>query len=378
MLTYKDAGVNVSYGDALSKYVYEISKTTWKTRKGILGEIIQPIDGFSGIKYIDVSKLPKNTVMGTNYGGIGTKVELAEQHGCYFDLAHDLIAMVCDDAASYGAEPVLVGSILDIDKIPTSDFSTFGGIGLNALIHGYADAAIKANVAIINGEIAELGSRVNGKSDLLFGPSLNWGASCIWFANKNNLINTSTIKENDYLVGLKEYGFRSNGFTLLRKVLSIVDDNRFQSASLRIIVESMLRPSIIYTPAIVEMTGGFQNEKKVEIHGIAHITGGGLYGKMKRILSKHNLSAYIDNPYSPPDISRYCQIEGKISDKEAYKTWNMGNGMVIITPEPNKVIEIAGKHNNKAQVIGKIIKGQKMYIRNKGAFSKIDFLEFED
>ena len=369
--TYKSSGVNVKYGDAISKFFYDVSKTSWDIRKDI-GKIIKPEGNFSGVRYIDVSNLPEGTVMGSNFDGIGTKVEFAERFGCYFGLGRDLLAMVCGDSISYGSEPILIGSILDVDKIHTGDLNSFNGIGFKALASGLLDAAKEANVAIINGEIAELGNRINGKP-VLWGPALNWGATCIWFAKKDNLIDTTTIRPGDSLVGLEEYGFRSNGFSLLRKIYK---DTNFICHG-RILGE-ILTPSTIYTKAIVGMTGGYSGEKKVDIHGIAHITGGGLYGKMKRILKPNKLGAIIDDPFNPPSIALESQKRGRVSDKEAYRTWNMGQGMVIITPEPTKTIEIAESHGKTAKIIGKVTEDETIFIRNRGSYARTEFLEFRD
>jgi len=363
-MRYLNSGVDVKEGDRFSDFLYRCAKETWKYKKG-LREIIVPYDDFSGIRYIDVSNLPPNTVMGMNFDGIGTKVGLAEQFNIYGELAFDLFAMVCDDAAAMGAEPILVGSILDVDKIAVGRLEGF----TTDLGNGYVEAAIEANVSIINGEIAELGNRINGQSPFL---NLNWGASCIWFAKKSNLIDRTRIVEGDYLVGLEEPGFRSNGYSLVRK---IVEDNidRF-----KYVKYSLTLPSLIYTRAIVEMTGGYKLDPKVEIHGIAHITGGGLYGKIKRMLKPCGLGAEIEDPFEPSLIMKQIQEFGKVSDKEAYKTWNMGNGMVIATPEPSKVISIAKRQGINAKIIGGVIKDNVIFIKNCGSFARADFLEFRD
>lgn len=358
-MLYKYAGVNVEEGDKLSEFLYECAKKTW-IHKDSLKKLIVPYDDFSGIRYIEVSNLPQDSVMGMNFDGIGTKVGLAELFGFYEYLAFDLFAMVCDDAASIGAEPMLVGTILDIDKIKNDRAKCVGRI--------YTEAAICAGVAIINGEVAELGNRIQGQSNYL---NLNWGASCIWFAKKSNLIDRSKIRDGDYLVGLREHGFRSNGYSLVRKIVKEnLDKINYK--------HSLIHPSTIYTKAIVEMTGGYYGDPKVEIHGVAHITGGGLYGKVKRMLKPCNLGAEIKDPFEPPWFMDNIQEIGKVGDKEAYRTWNMGNGMVIATPEPNKTIEIAKKHGFNAKIIGRVIKEKTIFIRNFGHFARTNFLEFRD
>ena len=115
--TYADAGVNIELGDDVSKILYNAAKQTWDNRKGRLGELIVPFDDFSGVRAIDVSGLPAGTLMNIGFDGVGTKMELAERFNNHKTIAYDLFAMVCDDAIVRGAEPVLIGSILDVNSL---------------------------------------------------------------------------------------------------------------------------------------------------------------------------------------------------------------------------------------------------------------------
>ena len=360
--TYADAGVNLKLGNVASEVLYEASKLTWKNREGKLGELIVPFDNFSGIRYMGVSNLPEGTVMNIGFDGVGTKIELAERTMEHSTVAYDLFAMVCDDAVVYGAEPVLIGSILDVNSLE-------GNIDyVKQLAEGYIGAARDAGVAIVNGEIAELGARVNGVGDFNY----NWGAGIIWFANKKRLLTGMKIEEGDYLVGLKEKGFRSNGLSLVRKILK---DNygenwhtkEYENKNLG---ELVLTPSKIYTKAIVDMFGGWnlEREPKAKIHGVAHITGGGIPEKLGRMLKPSGLSAMIDDPFEPSDFINYVQGIGNVSDKEAYKTWNMRQGMIIATPSPEEVIAVASEHNIEAKKIGRVLKCKKrgILIDSKG------------
>ena len=129
-------------------------------------------------------------------------------------------------------------------------------------------------------------------------------------------------------------------------------------------------PSKIYTRAIVDMTGGFERESRAEIHGIAHITGGGIPGKLGRLLSPYGLGADIEDPFEPNVLMTLCQGLGEISSQEAYKTWNMGHGMVIATNAPENVINIANKHDISARAIGKITSKPEINIVNMGMYKE--------
>jgi phosphoribosylformylglycinamidine cyclo-ligase len=334
-MDYKKAGVNVKLGDEASKILFQAAQKSWKNRKG-LGKIFSPNKTFSGVRVIDVSRLPKDTVMCTGFDGIGTKVEIAQRLNKHDTMAYDLLAMTCDDAVMAGGEPVLAGSVLDINKIDIK--------AIKQLAEGYIQAAKKAGVAIINGELAELGDHVGGYGKFHY----SWSSTVVWFGKKDRLFDGRKIKAGDYLVGLKEDGFRSNGFSLVRKILGNTKNKK--------ILLKALQPSKIYCKAACEMFGGYNKKPQAIVHGIAHITGGGIPSKLGRVLFPAKLGAIIDKPFNPPEIMKYCMKKGKVSEKEAYKTWNMGQGMIIITPEPEKIIKIANRHHIKAKIIGKVIK----------------------
>jgi len=142
------------------------------------------------------------------------------------------------------------------------------------------------------------------------------------------------------------------------------------------LAELALHPSRIYSGAVVEMFGGFDREPKAEIHGVVHVTGGGIPGKLGRVLKPSGLGAEIDDPFIPPKIMLYCQELGNVKDVEAYKTWNMGQGMIVITPNPGDVIRVAKKHGIESKVIGEVSSQQGIRINNKGFYSSQKILKF--
>jgi len=373
--TYADSGVNIDLGDDVSKILYNAAKQTWDNRKGKLGELIVPFDDFSGVRAIDVSGLPKGTLMNIGFDGVGTKMEIAERMNNHKTIAYDLFAMVCDDAVVRGAEPVLIGSILDVNSLGRGNDTYIDQV--KQLAEGYIGAAKAANVAIVNGEVAELGNRVGG-----FGPfNYNWGAAVVWFAKKDRLFTGREIKEGDWLVGLKEYGFRSNGLSLVRKILlndygENWHNEAFEEGTLG---EYALLPSRIYSGAVVDMFGGFDGEPKAEVHGVVHVTGGGIPGKLGRVLKPSGLSARLNAPYEATPLMRHCQLIGDVEDFEAYKTWNMGQGMIIITPDPTSVIATAKQHSIESKLIGQVYKDSDPGIRiwDEGCYSAGEYLVFK-
>ncbi len=372
-ITYSEAGVDIELGDAASEILYNAAKETWSNRKGQIGEVICPFDDFSGMRAIDVSKLPTNTLMSIGFDSIGTKTEVAERIAKHDTIAFDLFAMVCDDAVVRGGEPVVLGSVLEINTLGHGVESNIDMI--RQLAKGYIQAASDANIAVINGELAEVGTRVQGFG----GFNYNWGAGLIWFANKDRIFTGSKLIPGDSIVGLYEQGFRSNGFSLVRKIFEHAHGENWHEITLsgRSLAEIALEPSKIYSKPIVEMFGGLDYEPQAEVHGVAHITGGGVPGKLGRILKPMGFGAELDDLFDPPKIVNYCQEQGEVSDREAYRTWNMGQGMLVVTTEPERVISIAKKYGIEAKEVGKITQEKGIRIANKGFYSKNEqILEF--
>ena len=372
-LDYSQAGVNIKLGDDASKILYNAAKLTFENRKDNIGEIIVPFDDFSGVRAVHFGGLPEGSFMCTSFDGVGTKVEIAQRMNKHYTLAFDLFAMVCDDAIVRGAEPVLVGSVLDVNSLGRGDDSNLPM--LKQLAQGYITAAKAANVAVVNGELAELGNAIGGFGRFKY----NWCASVTWFANKNKLFTGKEVQVGDSIVVLQEKGFRANGLSLVRKTFEMKHGDNWHDVELNgeKLGNLALVPSTIYSKVFVHMHGGFKTEGCCKIHGVAHITGGGIPSKLGRILRPSNLGAELNDLFDPCMAMLYCQKIGEVADKEAYKTWNMGQGLAIITPEPDKVIEEAKKFGIDAKLAGKIIQENKIKLKSKGVFNRNQELVFD-
>lgn len=360
---YSDSGVHVDLGDSASEVLYNAAKITWENRSGRIGQVMVPYDDFRGIRAIDFGGLPEGTVGMMEMDGIGTKVEVAERLKNHRTMAYDLIAMNTEDCVTKGAEPIIFASILDVNTLKSD-----GRIYLEEikqLAEGYIAAAKEADVAIVNGELAELGDRVNGYGDFNY----NWGGAVFWLARADRILEPDSIQPGDSLVGLKEEGFRSNGLSLTRKILEKEYGSEWHNVKYNgeSIGNHVLKPSRIYTRAITEMFGGYDREPKASVHGVAHITGGGIPAKLGGILKPRKLGAYIDNPMEPCRLMLHCKELGNVSDKEAYKTWNMGQGMVVVTPEPENVMSVARSYNISSDIIGTVRDKPGIIIRTRGS-----------
>tara|TARA_Y100000310_G_C20665853_1_gene807431 strand:+ start:1017 stop:2138 length:1122 start_codon:yes stop_codon:yes gene_type:complete len=370
--SYKDTGVNIKLGDKVSEMLYEAARQTWVNREGNVGEVVELFPDFSGLRAVNVGGLPEGTYMNLGFDGIGTKVQVVQRMRKYDTVARDLFAMVCDDAVVRGAEPIMIGSILDVNSLGPDKAPFIEEV--RELATGYISAAKAANVAVVNGEIAEISACVGGYGDFCF----NWGAACVWMGTKDKLLTGNEIKVGDYLVGFHEYGLRSNGLSLVRDTMleyygdlwhqKIVDGESLG--------DTVLIPSTIYTKAVVDMLGGAFGEPKVDVHGVAHITGGGLPGKVGRMLKPSGFGADISSPCGPCYVMNACQELAGTTDEEAYRTFNMGQGMVIATPDPADVISIAREHDIDADTIGQVSRNPGIRIKSKGIFRDSEWLEF--
>lgn len=353
--TYKDAGVDIEIGDEASKIMFEASRASWEIRKDVLGKVISESFHFGALRYVNTPEIP-DLVIGLNSDGVGTKIELAERLSNHGTIAFDLFAMVCDDAAAMGAEPILITSVLDFNTVDIQI--------VKQLAEGMLKASKKAGVCVINGEIAELGNRVSGYK----GINYNWSATALWAARKSRLRKHISIKPGTNVVAIKEDGIRSNGLSLVRKIMTnTYGDNWHELIEDKEMIKWVLLPSIIYTPLIVKIHGGYHNESIADIDGAIHVTGGGVPGKLGRALYQNKLGAKLNNLFEPPPQINTLQDLGNVSDKECYKTWNMGQGLLILCRDPEPIIELAQKMEYEARLAGEIVDGNEITLISKGA-----------
>lgn len=367
--------VNIELGDDVSRMLYEASKLTHDNRPGLLVEFHE---SFSGLRAIPATMLKDvgNMYLNLAFDGVGTKVEVSERLDDHSVVAHDLFAMVCDDAVVRGAEPVAIGSILDVRQLEDNEHTR---TAVRQLAHGYVEAAKAAGVVVVNGEVAELGDRVGGYGEFNY----NWGATVLWFAHKDRILTGHQIQPGDTLVGLAEHGFRSNGITDVRKAMLEHYGSHWQDEVVKELGEVSLgklvqKPSIIYSRFVSELTGGYDIDKepRATVTGVAHITGGGQPSKLGRMLEPSGLGVTIDNPIDPPRIMTEVQKLREFADEKAYGKWHMGTGMVIATSDPEKVLAEAEAHGLVAQSIGQVTDESGIHIKNRGAVQETEWLHF--
>lgn len=334
MITYKQSGVDIETGDICSKAAYSLAKKTFKNRENYFGKASDLPGGFSGL--IDMGDF----YLAFNCDGVGSKIEVAEVMNKYDTLGFDLVAMVADDAVSIGAEPISLVNTIDIEKTDKKI--------IEELMKGLVKAAEKTDIIVSGGEIAEMPSKVKGAL---------WSASLIGAVKKEKLLGKHKVRQGNKIVGLLTDNLRSNGFSLARKIMSQYFGagwhNKMFSGE-KTWGDALLAPSDIFSPFILKLIGRFNEKPKINVNAIAHITGGGIYNNVKRVIPE-NLKADFDNLPEVPEIFKKLIELGNVSQDEAYRVWNMGIGMAIITDDADDVINTARKNNIPAQVIGEII-----------------------
>ncbi len=324
-------------GDRCSKMAYAAAKATFAGRSGMIGEPVVQEGGFTGM--LDMGEF----YMIQNDDGVGTKIEVAEKMRKFDTLGYDLIAMVADDGICVGAEIISITNTLDS---PSLDEEMVEG-----LMSGLKKAALEQKIVVSGGELAELGDALNGSV---------WNATAVGIVEKDKVITGGDIAEGDIIIGLKTDGIRSNGLSLTRLILKEKFGEDWVNADYgdgRTWGEVILIPSKIYHRAILNLIGGYKQERKVDIKGIVHNTGGGIRGNLPRLLK--NLGAELDNLIEPHEFMKKLMEFGNVERDEAYKTWNMGVGMMMVVDvgEVDKVLSGLSEQNVEAQVIGKVTGG---------------------
>ena len=326
-MTYAESGVDIIKEEKAIKVLLSSIKTQ---RKGFG----KPLGGhYAGM--IDFGKYA--LVLCTD--GVGSKVKIASELKKWDTVGIDCIAMNVNDAICVGAEPIAFVDYLAIDD-PKPEITKEIGKGL-------ARGAEQANISIIGGETASLPEIING---------FDLAGTCLAYVEKDKIVTGEKIKPGDLIIGLSSSGLHSNGFTLARRVLensNLLYQNKFPNGSYKgkLIGEILLTPTQIYVKETVELL------KKINVHGIAHITGGGLRNLPR--LNK-NVKFVIENQFEPQPIFKFIQKNGNIDDKEMYQTFNMGMGLAIIVPEKNikESMSILNKFSkSNVKIVGKIEKG---------------------
>jgi phosphoribosylformylglycinamidine cyclo-ligase len=323
-LTYKKAGVDIDKADTFVKKIKPLLQKT--SRPEVLGKV----GGFSGFFQPRLQRL-KDPVLVSATDGVGTKLLLAELQGKYDTVGIDLVAMCVNDIVVTGAEPLFFLDYIACGRL--------NNMTLHDLMKGIVKGCQKSGCSLIGGETAEL-------PGMYTKDNLDLAGFCVGLVSREKIIDGKTCRKGDKVLGLASNGVHSNGFSLIRKVFS---ERELRGPFGR----ELLKPTCIYVEPLLQLF------KIIKIKSLAHITGGGFFENIPRILPPHLSVRVQKGTWRVPPIFKKIQSYGRITDREMFRTFNMGVGMVMILSPRSvlRAIHWMEKIGLKVWVIGDVIEG---------------------
>ncbi len=338
-LDYATAGVDIAAADKALEKIKLLARATFNE------SVLSEIGSFGGFFKPDLSGY-KNPVLVSSTDSVGTKLKLAFMSDRHNTIGEDLVNHCINDILVHGAKPLFFLDYIGVGKLKPET--------MVAIVDGLSRACKSAGVALIGGEMAELPDFYRpGEYDV---------AGCIvGIVEQDRIINGSTIKEGDAIIGLGSNGLHTNGYTLARKIAFEIDRRKFDDK-----IDSL---GMSIGDALLTVHRPYLNDimpllDKYHINGMAHITGGGIKGNLIRIIPD-NLCAIINNKsWTVPPIFNYLQTAGSIEDDAMYEAFNMGIGYIIVLPEKHADNVFNSLKNSGATpyFIGKIEHGKKEII----------------
>ena len=305
---YKQAGVDISSGNALIERIKPIAA---KTRtKGVMAGL----GGFGSLFELPLDRYT-NPVLVSGTDGVGTKLKLAVELGKHDSVGIDLVAMCVNDILVLGAEPLF---FLDYYATGKLDVATAASV-----VEGIGKGCELAGAALVGGETAEMpGMYADNDYDL--------AGFCVGIVEKENILDGSRIKPGDKIVGIASSGPHSNGYSLIRRIIEISGVSLDEKLGNRSIGEHLIEPTRIYVQPLLQLM------RNVDIHGLAHITGGGMTENLPRILPTSTQARIDLSTWSSPEIFAWLQQKGRVEEDEMLRTFNCGIGMILCVAADNE------------------------------------------
>src|SRR5438445_4607262 len=333
--SYKDAGVDITAGEEAVDAIKEDVRSTYRP------EVIGDIGGFGGLFAFPQHRF-RNPVLVSSTDGVGTKALVAQAVGQFETIGIDLVAMCVDDLVCQGAEPLFFLDYIAVGKLDPAH--------IKQLVKGVAEGCRSAGCALVGGEMAEHpGAMEPGEFDLV--------GFAVGVVERDQLITGEHIQAGDALIGLPSPGLRSNGYSLARRVLldrarRALDEPAFAGAH-HDLADELLRPSVIYAPAVLAL------QRVVDVRGAAHITGGGIPGNLARVLPERCDAIVDTDTWEPPRIFDEIRALGDIDADEMANVFNLGIGMIVVVPdgEVHRALDVLRSKGHPAREIGSVQEG---------------------
>ncbi|MDQ0285917.1 phosphoribosylformylglycinamidine cyclo-ligase [Desulfofundulus luciae] len=333
-LTYADAGVDIAAGNRAVELIRDSVRSTFRP------EVLTEIGGFGGLFALDTSRY-RQPVLVSGTDGVGTKLKIAMLMDRHDTIGIDAVAMCVNDILVQGAEPLFFLDYLAVGKLVPERVA--------AIVSGVAAGCRQAGCALIGGETAEMpGFYGPGEYDL--------AGFVVGVVERERIIDGSTIRPGDRLVGLPSSGLHSNGYSLARRVLLEVAGygvDTYQEDLGRTVGEEMLEPTRIYVRTVLPLLEQF------DIRGMAHITGGGLTENIPRILPPGTAAVLERRSWPVPPVFSLIQSIGRVAEEEMFRTFNMGLGLVMVVPgeQTDALLTHLSQLGEKAYLVGEIAGG---------------------
>ncbi|OOS01374.1 phosphoribosylformylglycinamidine cyclo-ligase [Canicola haemoglobinophilus] len=327
-LSYKDAGVDINAGNALVERIKSDVKRTTRP------EVIGGLGGFGALCALPTKYKEPVLVSGTD--GVGTKLRLAIDLKKHDTIGIDLVAMCVNDLVVQGAEPLFFLDYYATGKLEVDVAAD--------VIKGIADGCVQSGCALVGGETAEMpGMYHAGDYDL--------AGFCVGVVEKSEIIDGSNVKVGDALIALASSGPHSNGYSLIRKVIDVAGiDPATEQLAGRPLAEQALAPTKIYVKSVLQLI------KHADVHAICHLTGGGFWENIPRVLPASVKAVIDEKSWEWQPIFKWLQEQGNIDRHEMYRTFNCGVGMIIALPQEDveTALALLQQAGETAWVIGKI------------------------
>ncbi len=330
-LTYRDAGVDIDAGDEL------IERIKPHVRRSMRPEVMGGLGGFGALVEVPVDRY-RRPVLVSGTDGVGTKLRLAIETGRHDTIGIDLVAMCANDVVVQGAEPLY---FLDYYATGKLEVDT-----AESVIKGIVEGCVQAGAALVGGETAEMpGMYTEGDYDL--------AGFCVGVVEKDLIIDGSKTRPGDVIIGLASSGPHSNGYSLIRKLIKVSNSTADTRLGTGLLYDALLKPTRIYVKSLLALFN------VVPVHGLAHITGGGITGNLPRVIPD-GLEAVINaNSWERGPVFDWLQRAGNIAADEMYRTFNCGIGMTVTVAPGNvdKALASLRLSGETAAVIGAIRTG---------------------
>ncbi len=343
-LSYREAGVDIESGDEATRRIKQLVKKTYGPR------VLNGIGGFGGLFAAKFAGY-KNPVLVSSADGVGTKLKLAFMTGKHDTVGQDLVNHCVNDILAMGAEPLYFLDYFACDKLAPRV--------LAEVVKGLSIACRENKCALIGGETAEMpGFYGKGEYDM--------AGFIVGVVDRDKIIDGSKVKPGDKLIGLPSTGLHTNGYSLARKLffdrLKLKPGARIDLLG-STVAEALMKVHKSYLKPIQSL------RKQVNIHGIAHITGGGIPGNLVRVLPQNCRAMIDDAAWKIPPLFQYIECEGKIDRNEMYRAFNMGIGMIIVVParDVEKAMADLKRTRSSARLIGEIVKGRRQVVIGKAS-----------